>query len=570
MTFLPIVERELRVAAKQATTYRSRMALPMAASAMLLFFAFFVLAGMPQHMIGRQLFHLSFGMLFLSCLLAGCQLTADTISGEKREGTLGFLFLTNLKGHDIVLGKLVSSSIGAIYGVLSLLPLVAVMFLFGGVTGGSMLRLTLSSLNVLFLSLALGITCSCLGRDANNVRGAALLWMVLLIAIGPLVGFINSYLLDFPSSHRTLGYWGPFLMVSPAMTFPASLDSLYFRSSSTYWITNSLTHAMGWFFLLFASWLVPRTWQEKAASKGEFRWREWWRRWVYGTSESMAVQRARLLDINAVHWLTGRERFKSLALWFFIAVMFLGWSGFWFAIGNSWIETAGVFLFYLLTNSIIKAWIAVESAKRFSADRESGGLELLLCTSLPVTEIVRGQLLSVRRQFLVPLMVVSCLEVLLTLSLCWLYPRLFSGWELVMLLAGFVVLWADYFTLPWVGMWKAMVSKKPKSAGVEAAAVVLGQPWWILWLWMGLVKYLLWQVFHHRLQSEYFVFGSWLMICLGFDLFWIRYAKKRLHAEFRTIAMTRYVEQDGLSVWGRLGRLIGRCKRKFFGRPISD
>lgn len=107
MTLLPIVERELRVAAKQAVTYRSRMALPLAASAMLLFFAFFVMAGMPQHMIGRQLFHLSFGMLFLSCLMAGCQLTADTISSEKREGTLGFLFLTNLKGHDAFDGVVV-------------------------------------------------------------------------------------------------------------------------------------------------------------------------------------------------------------------------------------------------------------------------------------------------------------------------------------------------------------------------------------------------------------------------------------------------------------------------------
>lgn len=49
----------------------------------------------------------------------------------------------------------------------------------------------------------------------------------------------------------------------------------------------------------------------------------------------MDVQRARLLDINAVQWLRSLERFKKLALWVFIAAMFLGWSGFWFAFGGS-------------------------------------------------------------------------------------------------------------------------------------------------------------------------------------------------------------------------------------------
>lgn len=400
------------------------------------------------------------------------------------------------------------------------------------------------------------------------MRGVALLWVDILVAIGPLTGFIYSYALDFPSSHRTLDYWWPFLVSSQVMTFPSALDSLYFRDSSLYWITNGLPHALGWIFLLSASWLVPRAWQDKAASTKEFRGREWWRGWVYGTSESMAVQRARLLGINAVHWLTSRERFKSLLLWIFIAAMFLGWSGFWFAIGDPWIETLGVILFHLLTNSIIKAWIAVESAKRFSADREGGGLELLLCTPMPVSEIVRGQLLSVRRQFLVPVLVVSSLEVLLLCVLLWLYPRLFNGWELVMVMGGFIVLWADYFTLPWVGMWKALVAKKPKSAGVEAATIVLGQPWWILWLWMGLMKYLLWQVLQYRLNSEYFIFGSWLIICLSFDLFWVRYARKRLHDEFRSIAMTRHVEEDGLSDWGCLGRLIGPGVSKLFGRRI--
>lgn len=59
------------------------------------------------------------------------------------------------------------------------------------------------------------------------------------------------------------------------------------------------------------------------------------------------------------------------------------------------------------------------------------------------------------------------------------------------------------------------------------------------------------------------------MICLGFNLFWVRYAMKRLHNEFRSIAMARYVEEDGLLVLGRLGRLIGLSASKFSGRQMS-
>jgi len=43
----------------------------------------------------------------LAC--AACALTADTLSGESREGTLGLLFLTDLRSWDVTLGKLASA-----------------------------------------------------------------------------------------------------------------------------------------------------------------------------------------------------------------------------------------------------------------------------------------------------------------------------------------------------------------------------------------------------------------------------------------------------------------------------
>ena len=69
---------------------------------------------------------IAIGILALSfCLFAGVFLTADCLSEERREGTIGLLFLTDLKGYDVILGKLAASSINSIYGVVSILPLLA-------------------------------------------------------------------------------------------------------------------------------------------------------------------------------------------------------------------------------------------------------------------------------------------------------------------------------------------------------------------------------------------------------------------------------------------------------------
>jgi ABC-type transport system involved in multi-copper enzyme maturation permease subunit len=556
MTVLPIVERELRVAARQPVTYRTRLALPGVATAMFLMFHF-TSRGMSQQMIGQQLFYVGFGLLFMSCLMAGCQLTADTISSEKREGTLGFLFLTDLKGYDIVLGKVVSSSVGAIYAVLGLLPLVSIMFLFGGVTGGAMLRLTLSSVNILFLSLAVGITCSCLSRDTNRARGAAMISILGVIGIGPLIGLLYSYAQGFPSAHRSLAYWGPFAASSPVMSFPAGIDMVYQRSPALYWITNAVAHGLAWGFLFLAMWLAPRTWQDKVVTGQQFQLREWWRKIIHGTSQTMAAYRARLLDINAVHWLTSRDRTRNLMVWLLLLSMVIIWFIMWQVIGGTWLRLESVLFCGILTNSIFKAWVGLESAKRFAADRESGALELLLCTTMPVEEIVKGQLLSVRKQFLVPFVVISLVDILLLVPAYIQQPQRMDWQVFVMVGGGLIVLWADFFTLPWMGMWKGMSAKVPKNAGTEAVGVVLGLPWMFVHLTVSFLSFGSWYFFRQRFNSEELVFCLWLVMSLGLDGWWIRNTRKRLYAEFRTIAMTRYAPAEPLTVWGWLGRGMG-------------
>ena len=194
MIFLPIVVRELRVAARRKSTYRARFWTAFAAIAFGSYLVFVSGAfpwGRPQG--GMMVFNSLAWLCFLSCLSLATN-TVDCISEEKREGTLGFLFLTDLKGHDIALGKLFSSSLISFYSLLGILPIVAVSLLFGGVTATEFWAVALALLNVFFFSQAAGILVSAFSRKRNRATFAA--GMILL---GYTIGF---YLLSV-----ALSYW---------------------------------------------------------------------------------------------------------------------------------------------------------------------------------------------------------------------------------------------------------------------------------------------------------------------------------------------------------------------------
>src|SRR5207244_11621170 len=105
MTFLPIVERELRVAARKRGTYWLRVVTSVAA--MLIGGAFLLLSmsGLfPNSSLGPVLFGVVTWLAVLAAAAAGLFFTSDCLSEGKREGTMGFLFLTYLRGYDVVGG----------------------------------------------------------------------------------------------------------------------------------------------------------------------------------------------------------------------------------------------------------------------------------------------------------------------------------------------------------------------------------------------------------------------------------------------------------------------------------
>src|SRR5215831_13540056 len=152
MTFLPIVGRELRVASRRGGTYWTRSLIGGAAVLVGGWFFGFSTGLRPDQMAEMIFVGLSIvGMIY--ALFAGRRFTADCLSSEKREGTLGLLFLTDLKGYDIVFGKLAATSLNAFYNVAAVVPMLAVPLLMGGITLAEFGRMSIVTINTLFFSL---------------------------------------------------------------------------------------------------------------------------------------------------------------------------------------------------------------------------------------------------------------------------------------------------------------------------------------------------------------------------------------------------------------------------------
>src|SRR4051812_44784315 len=138
--FLPIVERELRLASRKSSTFWLRITAALTALIIGLGYAAMNrFLGGPSA-LGQGIFAVLTWLSLAATLSAGLFFTSDCLSEEKREGTIGFLFLTDLRGYDVVLGKLLATSLRSFYALVAIFPIVAVTLLMGGVAGGGVLE----------------------------------------------------------------------------------------------------------------------------------------------------------------------------------------------------------------------------------------------------------------------------------------------------------------------------------------------------------------------------------------------------------------------------------------------
>ena len=516
MTFLPIVERQLRESSRRPATYRMRTLLALAALAI---WFFLLIAGSNSGGVrkGMMLF-IAIGVLALGfCLVAGIFLTADCLSEEKREGTLGLLFLTELKGYDVVLGKLVATSLHSIYGLLAVLPLLALPLLMGGVTSGEFWRVTTVLVLTLFLTLSLGMLVSALTRETRQAISTTLLIIVTLSGGLPLCWWIQD--VCFPGSR-----WDFLLWSSPGYLYLRAFD-YYWRFSAgapEFWKSFLTIFILASIALLAACLYLPKAWHEKGeptSGRPEHNWR---RRFRFGSLATRLANRWRL-DHNPFYWLSSRDRFPSLAAKTIVGFLLLIWLGCYTGCYSSNGRTKDtcfgivMFLGYGI-HQVFKALVTIEASRRLSEDRQSGALELLLVTPLALSNILSGQRRAMREAFRWPMICAALINLCMFLLLTGKNPLGMDGKDRVvfceMFIGGTVLLVLDSIALSWVGMSMALKKGGHQRAIYSTFGRIMLPPWLaiLLFVFLGIGG-------AHFNSSDMIGFvGLWLFGCAMADL----------------------------------------------------
>lgn len=398
MQFLSIAGRELRVAARKRSSFRLRMLTSSIALLMTGFALYFVIFLGSKPVSGEALFLILSWVAFICACIVGPALTADCVNEERNNGTLGLLFLTNLRAASITLGKLAGHGLLAFYSIVSIVPIMALPALLGGTDAQTLARTALVLLATLILSLLIGMFASTVCRKPWQAAALALILLAILVAGVPLAAAIMRW--------NGVPGWPPWIeLLSPSFSLVIASSSAPMLAGNPLGLALTVQAVIACLLFGMINYFLPRIWREgKSGRKGAYLF-SIWRKLKFGSGEATRALRARLLRINPILWLSCRERFGPMSH----AIVLLALA---FAISQAgkhvragptpdgfidpmmaWI--LGIPVLYLLFCFRLVA----AASERFAADRKAGAMELILCTPMKTSEIIRGHWLGLVRRF---------------------------------------------------------------------------------------------------------------------------------------------------------------------------
>lgn len=570
MTLLPVVEREFRVAARETNTYRVRF---MAAFVTILFSSFslwMVRVFFGAHPIPpRELFVILTWLEFVFVVIAGFSLTCDSISEEKRDATLGLLFLTDLKGYDVVLGKLVVAGVRGFYSLIATVPVLALPLMLGGTNLSELARTTTTLGLTLFLSMAVGIAISVWMRRGWTAFGLSASVLLILALVLPLYSeFVRAYFRNTYLAHLIE-------LPSPSYAMSMSFRSATGLSGYGYSTSLSLLALTAIVAIASAALVTPHVWKDRPPTRYFASVLEFLRGWKFGTKRVRLEFRRRLLNVNPVFWLSRREQVSSPGLMGSIVVcgLIAGWfsSRDWSAKG--WQGNVIIpFLSWIVCGSLVHLLILLRipvlAAERFGDDRRSGALELILSTPIPVRAVLSGHWMALRRYLAGPIVLALGIHLLviclflniqhlndetppLTLLelLMGILEHLLNGWVdpsrrefhlgILVPIAVIPVLVLDWIAAAWLSTWLSLRVKKALTAPL-ASFVLLHLPPWLAQLLIALTL----EDWHLVPRND---FSQALLFCfigaitiVSHQLLCIWWSRRQLYRHFRTAATDRY------------------------------
>jgi ABC-type transport system involved in multi-copper enzyme maturation permease subunit len=483
MTFRPIALRELLVASRRPATFRIRWitATGGAAATFLYWLTHF---GNPS---GSQLLAWLANAAFFCSVLAGVFLTSDCLSEERREGTLGLLYLSGLGGIEVVVGKLLVNGLNALLALFALLPIMAFAWLLGGVAAGEFWRTALALINTFWVSLTMGLFTSSFHRGQREALGSAFSLIFLwVIGLGGLFILLHSSL--------TLPALEWFCGVSPAVSYLRAPDSLYRADPDLYWRPLLLSHACGWGFLAAASmalWqvpLAPTARSQTVPSAQPLSSTGPWPGWLRLGHRSRPLSPA-LLDENPLFALLMARQSGDTWIWILVVLTLLvstcnlllngtGASPF----GLSFFVAAGINagFFNLLITLLLastKALYAWHACDFFATARRQQALEAILTTPISDRALLAGIHKAQRRKFVLPFTVLAIgLTLVALLQFAMGGPRFTRVDYLGAWFYAMITLPLDLGALSWMGILLSLRDRQPEWAFAKTVGLVILLP----------------------------------------------------------------------------------------------
>ena len=383
MTMLPIIERELRVALRKKRPVRRRLSVAgLAVGGALLFLWFGAAWGSRQ--AGHQMHQ-------LLCLAAGYlvlqtpRLTAGIFAQERREQTLGLLFLSGLGATEVFASKLLSAALIAFGDLLALFPVLALPFLIGGVSFQLFLATICAWPNFLLFVLAVSLLASVLTRDEGTAVILTSVLLFLLCGTGPMIYLAQA---EFSPAVTLPTVW---LLSSPAYGPYLTWRGFGATTVSEFWNNCGVTMALSGLCLTAAAAKLKSVWREREQDQEAVGWRTRWRRWLHGDAPERRRLAVKWLEANPFVWLAARDRQPTVLAWAVLGSLVAIWLGCWAAWPNRWPSVPNFFLTATLLNLALRWIIHYTAARSLGEARRDGSYELLLTTPLDPGDIVWGQ-----------------------------------------------------------------------------------------------------------------------------------------------------------------------------------
>ncbi|HZV33829.1 MAG TPA: hypothetical protein VFB72_04565, partial [Verrucomicrobiae bacterium] len=374
-----------------------------------------------------------------------------------------------------------------------------------------------------------GMAVSSMCRDARQAIATTFLLMLIFAGLLPSVWWlqrmtINNSSLDF------------LLWPSPVTTYISSLDNRYKYGAGArfFWESLGTLYCLGLFSIIIANLVLPHSWQDNVHTKKE-------KNSTTATKDARGEGRIGLLELlrryEPALWLALRDPTASKGARRLYLLFLPAWfSALLISVTSHW-SHEGFIIAMLVAYAMhvaIKVIIATEATRRMNLDRRNGAWELLLVTPLTVRSIVSGQKKALWRHFRSTLFGLAFINVLMIVVVeifhkhldmtsddRWMFRQVFFG--------GIVVLFADFQSLGWVGMWLGLKTRQHHRAVLATLGQIMGLP--LIFIFLLFVI----QPGFRSIRGPLIMMALWFGISMALDAASAMVARRRLLAEFRSL-----------------------------------